>query len=62
MGIGCLPRTLGEAIAAFAQDPLSAKVLGDLLYRSYVDYKTQEWQDYHNHISDWERQRYLKFF
>ena len=62
MGINCLPRTLGEAIAAFAQDPLSRKVMGDLMYQSYVDYKTQEWQDYHNHISDWERQRYLKFF
>jgi len=62
MGIGCLPRNLGEAIAAFAQDPLSKKVMGDLMYQSYVDYKTQEWQDYHNHISDWERQRYLKFF
>jgi glutamine synthetase len=62
MGIGCLPRTLGEAIAAFAADPLSKQVMGDLMYQSYIDYKNQEWQDYHNHISDWERQRYLKFF
>lgn len=62
MGITCLPRTLGEAIAAFSHDPFSRKVMGDLMYQAYVDYKTQEWHDYHNHISDWERQRYLKFF
>jgi glutamine synthetase len=61
-GINFLPRTLGEAIAAFATDPLSEKVMGSLMYRTYVDFKTQEWQEYHNHVSDWELQRYLKFF
>ncbi|MGF1480435.1 MAG: type III glutamate--ammonia ligase [Cyanophyceae cyanobacterium] len=61
-GIDTLPRTLGEAIEAFAADPLSQLVMGDLMYQTYVDFKSQEWQEYHNHISDWERERYLKFF
>ncbi len=62
MGIDTLPRTLGEAIAAFAADPLSKTVMGPLMYKAYVDYKTQEWEEYHCHISDWEIQRYLRFF
>ncbi|WP_373541185.1 type III glutamate--ammonia ligase [Chamaesiphon sp.] len=62
MKISFLPRTLGDAIAAFAADPLSEQVMGSLMYKSYVDFKTQEWQEYHSHVSDWEIKRYLKFF
>jgi glutamine synthetase len=61
-GIHMLPRTLGEAIAAFAADPLSEQVMGSLMYKTYIDFKTQEWEEYHTHVSDWEIQRYLKFF
>lgn len=62
MGIQFLPRTLGEAIAAFSRDPLSEAVMGPLMYQTYIDFKTGEWEEYHNHVSDWEIQRYLKFF
>ncbi|MGD1942379.1 MAG: type III glutamate--ammonia ligase [Leptolyngbyaceae cyanobacterium] len=62
MGIETLPKTLGDAIAAFAADPLSKTVMGPLMYQTYVDFKTQEWEAYHSHVSDWEIQRYLKFF
>ncbi|MEM9091497.1 MAG: type III glutamate--ammonia ligase [Cyanobacteria bacterium P01_F01_bin.53] len=62
MGIETLPKTLGDAIAAFAADPLSEKVMGPLMYQTYIDFKTQEWEEYHCHVSDWEIQRYLKFF
>jgi glutamine synthetase len=62
MGIETLPRTLGEAVEAFAADPLSKEVMGPLMYQTYVDFKTQEWEEYHCHVSDWEIQRYLKFF
>lgn len=61
-GIQTLPRTLGEAIKAFAADPLSKTVMGQLMYDTYIDFKSQEWQEYHNHVSDWEIKRYLKFF
>ena len=62
LGIALLPRTLQEAIDAFERDPLSEAVMGPLMYRTYVDFKRQEWEEYHTHISDWEYQRYLKFF
>jgi glutamine synthetase len=43
-------------------DKLSEKVIGSLMYQTHIDFKPQEWNDYHNHVSDWELQRYLKFF
>jgi glutamine synthetase len=61
-GIQVLPRSLGEAIAAFAKDPLSQKVMGSLMYQTYIDFKSQEWESYQGHVSDWELNRYLKFF
>ncbi|MDX2307167.1 MAG: type III glutamate--ammonia ligase [Hyphomicrobium sp.] len=62
LGINRLPRTLGEALEAFAADPLSAKVFGPDMHKSWLDYKGDEWISYLNHVSDWERSRYLKFF
>jgi glutamine synthetase len=62
MEIEFLPRNLQEAIAAFSADSLSEKVMGSLMYQTYIDFKSQEWNEYHNHVSDWELQRYLKFF
>jgi glutamine synthetase len=62
MQVRYLPRTLGEAIDAFAADPLSKAVFGEAMFNAYVSYKRNEWLDYHQHVSDWELKRYLKFF
>ncbi len=61
-GIQVLPRTLLEAVEAFAADPLSRAVLGESMFRAFVDYKRREWAEYHNHVSDWELRRYLTMF
>ncbi len=62
MDIEMLPQNLGEAIDAFEADPLSKTVFGDAMFASFVNYKRQEWTEYHTHVSDWELKRYLKFF
>ncbi|MCK6450794.1 MAG: type III glutamate--ammonia ligase [Alphaproteobacteria bacterium] len=62
LGVDKLPRTLGEAVEAFAADPLGRRVMGDLMFDTFVQFKTQEWVDYHTHVSDWELKRYLRFF
>jgi glutamine synthetase len=61
LGIDVLPRTLLEAVEAFAADPMSQDVFGPL-FQPYVDFKTAEWTDYHNHVADWELKRYLTMF
>ncbi|MBI1394901.1 MAG: type III glutamate--ammonia ligase [Betaproteobacteria bacterium] len=62
LGVRTLPRTLAEATDAFAADPLAEAVFGPDMFRAWIDYKSDEWARYLNHVSDWEKQRYLKFF
>ena len=62
MGIEMLPQNLGEAIDAFEADPLSKQVFGEAMFESFVQFKREEWTSYHTHVSEWEIQRYLKFF
>ena len=61
-GIEMLPRTLDEAVRYFAADPLAHAVFGPDMYKAWIEYKEQEWLSYLNHVSDWERERYLRFF
>ncbi|MGF7237505.1 MAG: type III glutamate--ammonia ligase [Frankia sp.] len=60
--INHLPRTLLEAVEALAADPLAQAVFGPEMLGSFVDEKLAEWESYHAHVSDWERDRYLRFF
>jgi glutamine synthetase len=62
LGVETLPRTLLEAIEAFAADPLMETTFGPDLRKSYIELKTQEWWDFHNEVSPWEIERYLTFF
>ncbi|OED39637.1 type III glutamate--ammonia ligase [Chromatiales bacterium (ex Bugula neritina AB1)] len=61
-GIEWLPRTLDEAITALEIDPLSRQVLGDKMLESWVETKREECLSYANHVSQWERDRYLRMF
>lgn len=57
-----LPRTLDEAVEAFASDSWFREVLGDGLTDEFIRYKREEWNEYHNTISQWEIDRYARFF
>jgi glutamine synthetase len=57
-----LPRTLLEAVEAFAADPLMRATLGSELHDEFVKYKTMEWEAYHLAISPWEIERYTHLF
>jgi len=61
-GIRTLPKSLGEALAAFETDPLSKAVMGEAMYAAWRDYKRGELDACHHHVSDWEKARYLKFY
>lgn len=54
-----LPRTLLEATEAFAADPLVHQVFPGGFVQEYVDSKLGEWDAFHAHVTDWERERYL---
>ena len=61
-GVQTLPRTLLEAIEAFAADSLAREVFGEALFDSYVDLKQAEWWEYHNQITPWEIERYFTLY
>jgi glutamine synthetase len=60
--IGWLPRSLGEAIDALEQDPLTRSVFGESMYESFISEKRAEWDAYTAHVSSWETDRYLRFW
>jgi len=62
LGIKMLPATLAEAVDAFEADPLTATVFGKTLHKTWIEFKREEWRQYINHVSDWEKKQYLKFF
>jgi glutamine synthetase len=57
-----LPRTLLEAIDAFAEDPLTHEVFPAEFVAAYTDMKLREWEEYHAQVGEWERRRYLTLF
>jgi glutamine synthetase len=62
LGVSVLPRSLGEALDAFEADPLGLAVMGPDMHRAWLDFKREEWRAYSVYITDWEKERYLKFF
>lgn len=62
IGITHLPKTLEEALDAFDSDPLSVAAFGPQMKTAWLDFKRDEWTSYINHVSDWEKARYLKFY
>jgi glutamine synthetase len=61
-GICELPRTLDEAVKAFAADPFVEQTLGKGLRDEFIAYKSEEWREYHQTVSQWEVDRYARLF
>ncbi|MGA8327989.1 MAG: glutamine synthetase [Mycobacterium sp.] len=62
LGIKRLPRTLLEAVELFDADPLAKKVFGGTMHKLFSRHKHDEWNRYHEHVSEWEQAEYLRFF
>jgi glutamine synthetase len=62
LGIERLPQDLLHAVDALEADPLSERVLGPELKQAYVTLKRTEWAEAQQHVTEWDRERYLEFF
>ena len=62
LGIRRLPRNLLQSTAALQNDKLAEKVLGKVMLNSYVNYKKDEWERYHQAVTDWEIKEYLRLY
>ncbi|HID74034.1 MAG TPA: glutamine synthetase [Thermoplasmata archaeon] len=58
-GIGTLPSTLAEALDLMEGSDLVRRTLGDHIFERFIRSRREEWVTYHQHVSDWEIDRYL---
>ena len=62
LGIKRLPRNLLMAIEALKKDNLSEEVIGTVMKKSLLAYKNDEWERYHQAVTDWEVKEYLRLY
>ena len=62
LGIKRLPRNLLMAIEALKKDNLSEEVIGSVMKKSLLAYKNDEWERYHQAVTDWEVKEYLRLY
>jgi Glutamine synthetase len=62
LGIRRLPRNLLQATEALQKNKIAEKVLGKVMLNSYVNYKNDEWERYHQAVTDWEVKEYLRLY
>jgi glutamine synthetase len=60
-GIKQLPTTLREALDALESDELFKDCLGSHIYDAFVDYKTNEWNQFCLYVTPWEIMKYLDY-
>ena len=61
-GIHFLPSTLREACDWMAADEVVCGALGGEYADYYLECKREEWREYHQTVTDWERERYLPIY
>jgi glutamine synthetase len=57
-----LPRNLMEATEHLGQSELAKSVMGEAMMRSFLGYKIDEWERYHQETTDWEVREYLRLY
>jgi len=57
-----LPRNLMEANEHLSNSELAKTVMGESMMRSFLAYKIDEWERYHQETTDWEVKEYLRLY
>ncbi len=60
LGIDVLPHSLWEAISEMKKDAVVREALGQQLFERYLEAKTNEWDEFRTHVTEWEVERYLE--
>ena len=60
--IDVLPTSLWEALNELTKDKLMREVLGEHLFKRYLDVKTREWDAFKKQVTPWEVDTYLDIF
>jgi len=57
--INTLPGSLAEAIQLAESSPLVREALGEHVFKSFIENKKKEWDDYRTQVSEYELKKYL---
>jgi len=57
-----LPRNLLQATEALSKDKMIKEIMGETMMKSYLAYKVDEWERYHQAVTDWEVKEYLRLY
>lgn len=58
-GIENLPSNLHNALKSLRADEVVRESMGEHLYKNFFEAKTREYDGYRQHVSDWEREKYM---
>jgi len=60
MNIISLPESLAEALHELEKSQTMKEILGEKIFKNFLDVKWAEWDAYRTQISDWEFERYIE--
>ena len=59
LGIGSMPHSLNEAVKIARSSEFVRELLGDGLFRRYLDARAEEYEEYRQYVGEWEVKKYL---
>lgn len=60
LGVMELPGSLQESLRELEKDAVLKETLGEAVYEAFMRAKSEEWDDYRIHVTDWEVNRYME--
>jgi glutamine synthetase len=61
LGIKELPTTLSDALESMKSDEVVHKALGSHIFDAFIEYKTNDWNQYCLYVTPWEIMKYLDY-
>jgi len=61
LGIKELPTTLRDALESMKSDEVVHKTLGSHIFDAFIDYKTNDWNQFCLYVTPWEIMKYLDY-
>ncbi|MFX1295169.1 MAG: type I glutamate--ammonia ligase [Promethearchaeota archaeon] len=61
LNIKQLPTTLKDALNALSSDEIIQRTLGKHIYEAFIEYKTNEWNQFCLYVTPWEIMKYLDY-
>jgi len=61
LGIGELPTTLKDALDEMKSDEVIHRTLGSHIFDAFIEYKTNDWNQYCLYVTPWEIMKYLDY-